>query len=188
MFGTFAEERRQPTYGTVKASRWAKAVPQLSPHARKTRAIQGLVHTQDATWLTTEDRGVVGVASNGDTTRFDLAAGLPASWFLAPAADEQGRIFPGSLRNGVTTPEPDGSHRLVEGLPIWLDLRRQQGRRHTIFVGTHNGAAAIQGGRITTLPDLPHPNVYGFGEHRGPLWIATEGGLAVYDNGVPAFE
>ncbi len=146
----------------------------------RTRAIQGLVHTTDATWLTTEDRGVVRVATSGDTTRFDLAAGLPASWFLAAAADNQGNIVAGSLRNGVTVLEPDGSHHQVGGLPdTWIfDVTRIA---DTIFVGTQNGAAAIQGEHVTTLPDIPHPNVHGFAEYRGQLWVATEGGLAVYD-------
>lgn len=150
------------------------------PRPGRTRAIQGLVHTPDATWLTTGDRGVVRVATNGDTTRFDLAAGLPASWFLAAAADEQGNIFAGSLRNGVTVLEPDGSHHQLEGLPdTWIfDVTRIG---DTIFVGTQNGAAAIEGDEVTTLPDLPHPNVHGFAQYRGQLWVATEGGLAVYD-------
>lgn len=50
----------------------------------------------------------------------------------------------------------------------------------TIFAGTQNGAAAIQGDEAITLPDLPPPNVHGFAEYRGQLWVATEGGLAVY--------
>lgn len=150
------------------------------PRPGRTRAIQGLVRTADTTWLTTEDRGVVRVATNGDTTRFDLAAGLPASWFLAAAADNQGRIFAGSLRNGVTVLEPDGSHHQVEGLPdTWIfDVTRIG---DAIMVGTQNGAAAIQGDQVTTLPDLPHPNVHGFARYRDQLWVATEGGLAVYD-------
>lgn len=146
----------------------------------RTRAIQGLVQTADATWLTTEDRGVVRVDSNGDTTRFDLAAGLPASWFLAAAADERGNIFAGSLRNGVTVLEPNGSHRQVKGLPdTWIfDVTRVG---DTIMVGTQNGAALIRDDQVTVLPDLPHSNVHGFAEYRGQLWVATEGGLAVYD-------
>ncbi|MGH1347960.1 MAG: hypothetical protein ACRBN8_40775 [Nannocystales bacterium] len=146
----------------------------------KTRAIQGLVHTADATWLTTEDRGVVRVAANGDTTRFDLAAGLPASWFLAAATDSQGNIFAGSLRNGVTVLEPDGSHHSVEGLPdTWVFAVTRIG--DTIFVGTQDGAAAIRGDDVTILPDLPHSNVHGFAHYRDQLWVATEGGAAVRD-------
>ncbi len=150
------------------------------PRPGRTRAIQGLVHTQGVTWLTTEDRGVLRVATDGDTTRFDLAAGLPASWFLAAAADHQGNLYAGSLRNGVTVLEPDGTHRPVEGLPdTWIfDVTRVG---DTIFVGTQNGATAIHGDQITTLPELPHPNVHGFARYRDQLWIATEGGLAVYD-------
>lgn len=161
-----------------------KGRTQANPRPGKTRAIQGLVHTEGATWLTTEDRGVVRVDANGATTRFDLAAGLPASWFLAAAVDSQGNLFAGSLRNGVTVLEPDGSHHSVQGLPdTWIfDVTRID---DTIFVGTQNGAAAIHGEHVTTLPDLPHPNVHGFAEYRGQLWVATEGGLAVYDGQSP---
>ena len=48
-----------------------------------------------------------------------------------------------------------------------------------MFVGTQNGAAALRGDQVTTLADLPHPNVHGFAQYRGQLWVATEGGLAV---------
>lgn len=157
-----------------------KGRTQATPRPGKTRAIQGLVQTAGTTWLTTEDRGVLRVATNGDTTRFDLAAGLPSSWFLAAAADNQGRIFAGSLRNGVTVLDPDGTHHQLEGLPdTWIFDVTHLG--DTIFVGTQNGAAAIQGEQVTTLPDLPHPNVHGFAHYREQLWVATEGGLAVYD-------
>lgn len=151
-------------------------------HARPggTRAVQGLVQTVDALWLPTEDRGIVRVNDTGETRRFDLAAGLPSSWVLAAAADSKGRIYAGSLRDGVTVIEPDGSHHALAGLPdAWIFEVARVGDR--IGIGTQGGAAIVDGDAVTTLPDLPHPNVHAFAEYDGHLWVATEGGLAQYE-------
>jgi ligand-binding sensor domain-containing protein len=146
----------------------------------RTRAIQGLVRGAGVSWLPTEDRGVLRVDSQQGVTHFDLAAGLSSSWFLAAAVDGEGRVYAGSLRDGVTVIEPDGTHHRVGGLPdAWVfDVTRIE---DTIMVGTQGGAAAISDGGVVSVPDLPHPNVHGFARYRGQLWVATEGGLAVYE-------
>jgi ligand-binding sensor domain-containing protein len=182
-------------YATTPATLWRIPLAARDAQGRKlrfrqqwlpggARAIQKVAVGAGAVWLSSEDRGVLRVAG-GKVEILDRASGWPTSWVMDAAVAGDHTLYAATFRHGLVAVTLDGagrpqreSARLVPGLPdTWmLRVHLHQG---ALWVGTQQGAARIDDGRVVSIQGLPHPCVHAVAIHRGQAWLATEGGLAL---------
>ena len=143
-------------------------------------ALQGVAVGGGATWLASEDRGVLRVRGR-EITACDRAAGMPSSWVVDVAA-VGGVVYAATLRDGLARLEHRGGRveiSRVAGTPPWLLHLAVAGG--TVWVGAQGGAAyvapASDAASSLRVGPLPHANVYAIARIGGALFIATEGGL-----------
>jgi ligand-binding sensor domain-containing protein len=148
------------------------------------RALQAVDARAGVVWLASEDRGAIRFR-DGRFTIFDRAAGLPTSWGVDIAAEDDGGAYLATLRHGLVRLDRDGHPSAVPGLPdAWL-LRVSQGPSG-LWVGTQGGAARLDGDGVHPLLGLPDPCVHALLSDGPTLWVATEGGLGLYANSRPS--
>jgi ligand-binding sensor domain-containing protein len=143
-------------------------------------ALQAVDVRGGVVWVATEDRGLLRLAG-GRFQVLDRAAGLPSSWAIDVAAGDDGGAWLATLRDGLVRIAPDGSSTPVAGdYGRWSLHVRAAGT--TVWVGTQSGAAALDvpTGAVLPLAGLPHPSVHALYPSADGLWVATEGGIALY--------
>ncbi len=144
-------------------------------------AIQAVaIDAQGSAWLATEDRGVVRVDADGTVHGFDRLAGLPTSWFVAVAADENGGVIASSLRHGSMQIARDGSWSPLRWAPNAWGLGVHHDAAGTCLA-TQGGAACAAGdGEKKKLALLPDPRVHLVLPIGRSLLVGTEAGVALY--------
>ena len=177
-------------YATSPAAMWrlpltaaAKKKARLRAFWRpgRTRAIQAVAAAGGAVWLASEDKGALRVGKKAaDAEVFDRAAGLPSSWALDVAV-AGGDAWVATLRHGLVRIDPAGRVSQVMGLPDpWLLHVSADPDGRSVWVGAQGGLARVgQGGEVTTLHELPHPNVHVAWRKGALLVVGTEGGTQV---------
>jgi ligand-binding sensor domain-containing protein len=166
-------------YATSPAALW-RFDPDATPRMRSWQApagsgaLQAVSFSGGELWLASEDRGAIHF--DGESFRsFDAASGLPTSWMLDVAADDDGSAYLATLRHGVVHVKRDGSWSRIEGVPDAWILRLALDD-DALLVGTQNGATR----NAAPLTGLPDPRVHAFARAWGKLFVGTEGGLAIY--------
>jgi hypothetical protein len=152
------------------------------------RSLQAVEARGGEVWLAAEDRGAIRfVAGRFDV--FDRAAGLPSSWGLDVALDGGGAAYLGTLRDGVVRVGLPGAGagaaaaRALAGLPDrWiLHVSADRGRGGGLWIGTQGGAVRVRAdGAVVPVGGVPDPRVHAIAALDDGVWLATEGGTAVY--------
>ena len=151
------------------------------------RSLQGVAVGSGGVWLASEDRGAIRFDGKAFAA-YDKLAGLPTSWVLSIAEDDEGGVFAATLRDGAIHVDRSGRWERLGGLPsAWtLGVFRGGG---TVCVGTQEGAACYDHRRSTAegsweptklLRGLPDARVHAIVIDDGGMLVATEGGVAAY--------
>jgi ligand-binding sensor domain-containing protein len=135
-------------------------------------ALQGVtVHGRDL-WLASEDRGALRVR-NEQVVSFDALAGLPSSWVLDVAVDDQGTAHVATLKHGLVAISARGQVRAEPVPSAWLlELAVVRG---VLWVGSQDGLFAGTGSR--SVASLPGHEVHALVEWNDQLWVGSESGL-----------
>ena len=134
-------------------------------------ALQGVTVRKGELWLASEDRGALRVRGD-EVVAFDALAGLPSSWVLDVALDDQGTAHVATLKHGLVAVSARGEVR-AEPLPsAWL--LKLAFIRGVLWVGSQDGLFA-RGARPEA--SLAGHEVHALAEWEGKLWVGSESGL-----------
>ncbi len=153
--------------------------------------ISGLAQAKDGTlWFSSFSTGLVSLNPNGVTNTYGIKDGLLEEELWAVFVDSRGRIWTGGHK-GISFYDKG---RFTSFSPSQIGLKT----RITVFTedslgriwmgsdsSTSNGIVAYNGSSFTlydTNQGLIKNQVNGFGlDHKGNLWVCTEGGLSCFD-------